>query len=87
MDNGISHAFGRLEGMLSQIRDKLDRNAEEIARHGVRLDRVEADVTGLKAENTAEQTRGMSVRAAITVALCGALASGLIGLLIQLLTR
>lgn len=66
----------RIERAVGQVNDKVEAYGQEIARHGVRLDHVEAN-----------QSRGMSFKAALTVALCGALGGGGLGVLVNILTR
>jgi hypothetical protein len=85
MDSGTAHVLGRMESTLDRIDGRLDTHTEKIVEHGVRLTRVESDVGELKATNVHEQRQGMTVRGAITVALCGALASGAISVLITAL--
>jgi hypothetical protein len=66
----------RIERKVDDVGNKVEAYGQEIARHGVRLDHVEAN-----------QRQGMSFKAALTVALCGAIGGGGLGLLTNLLTR
>lgn len=83
---GLEHAFGRVEGKLDSIDSKLDRHGEKLAEHGARLDRVEEDVKEIKATGVQAQRHGMTGRQLMTVAVGGAVTSGLVALLVQLFT-
>lgn len=84
-DSQLAHGFGRVEAKLDRIDDKIDRHAELLAAHGVRLDRVETDVTDIRRDLSADTTRMSVGRQMIWVAVVGALASGVVAALVQLL--
>lgn len=75
MDDGTAHAFGRVEGKLDRLADRLDGIGQKVAEHGVRLDHVEDDVEELKNHRTADQRQGVSFRAALTASLITAAVS------------
>ena len=83
MDDGTAHAFGRVEGKLDRVADRLDAVGQKVAEHGVRLDHVEGQVGELKSARTADQRHGITVRGSILVGLTTVVASGLVTTLVN----
>lgn len=71
MEQGMADFLGRIETKVEKVGDQVGDVRELIAKHSVRLDHVEANVT-----------RGMTLRAALTVTFCGALTSAGLSVLI-----
>ncbi|RSN38557.1 hypothetical protein DMC64_41555 [Amycolatopsis sp. WAC 04197] len=86
-ESALAHSFGRLEAKLDHIDGKLDTHTEKLATHGVRLDRVEVDVTKIQTDMASDDNRMSAGRQMFWVAIAGAVASGAVGLIIQLATR
>ncbi|AIG81243.1 Putative membrane protein (plasmid) [Amycolatopsis japonica] len=91
----IAHSLGRVEAKLDGIADNLNSHklatTASLAEHGVRLDRVETDVGRIQTDlnsDTRDKTKSISTgRQMFWVAIAGAVASGAVGLIIQLATR
>jgi hypothetical protein len=87
VDDGTAHAFGRVEGKLDRVADRIDGLAQKVAEHGVRLTHVEGQVGELKSAATADQRHGITVRGSILVGLTTVVASGAVTSLVNLFTR
>lgn len=83
---GVARLLGRLEKQLEKIEAQLGGMATRIAEQGVRIERLEQDVSELKATGVAEQQHQMTGRQVIAASLAGSVTTGLIGWLIQVLT-
>lgn len=78
--------FGRLEGKLDKMDEKLDHQGETLAGHGERIVAVERDIRDLKQARANDDTGNTTVRAAVV----GGVTSALVGggfVLLQLITH
>lgn len=92
-DENIANAsywFGRIEGKIDKLDEKLDHVAETVGRHDERIRSVEKRVEDLESVRTDDQNQKSSHWGALRAGLLSAVVSGLIGglfIIVQILVK